>query len=80
MTEKLGRFGHHPNPAIDFCVEVEEIESMHTNIRIGFAPEERKERDRRILRAMSFRVGGDANAVDAKHKLREIEREAGIRY
>lgn len=79
-AEKLGRFGHHPDPAIDFCVEVEEIEAMHCNVKIGFAPEERNERDRRILRAMGFVVGGDANAVHAKHRLREIEREAGIRY
>lgn len=81
VAEKLGRFGHHPDPAIDFCVEVEEIEAIHCNVRLGFILQgEMKERDRRILRAMDFRVGGDQNAVKAKDRLREIEREAGIRF
>ncbi len=75
--EDLGRFGHHPDPAIDFCVEVETIESEHFNTKIGFtsgtptADELRK----RVDRAMSFRVGGDLNAIAAKQLLRAIEEE-----
>lgn len=63
-------FGHHPDPAIDFCVEVEEIEAMACNRRIGFDPE--PDLDRRIERAMMFTVGGDAGAVQAKHSLQTI--------
>jgi len=80
-TEKLARFGHHPDPAIDFCIEVEEIEAMHCNVQLGLAEKgEMRERDRRILHAMDFRVGGTQDAVEAKDRLREIEREAGIRF
>ncbi|MGY3582260.1 hypothetical protein ACVIGB_000815 [Bradyrhizobium sp. USDA 4341] len=63
-------FGHHPDPAIDFCVEVEEIEAMACNRRIGFDPE--PDLDRRIERALMFTVGGDAGAVRAKQSLRQI--------
>jgi hypothetical protein len=77
--EKLGRFGHHPDPAIDFCVEVEAIESEHLNIQIGFTngTPTADELRRRVDRAMSFRVGGDLNAIEAKRLLRGID--AGIR-
>jgi hypothetical protein len=63
-------FDHHPDPAIDFCVEVEEIEAMACNRRIGFDPE--PELDRRIERAMMFTVGGDAGAVQAMQSLQKI--------
>lgn len=66
------KFGHHPDPACDFCVEVEEIEAMVTNRRIGFDPEPTL--DGRIERAMMFRVGGDQIAINAKAILREIEK------
>lgn len=35
-TQTLGRFGHHPDPAIDFCVEVEEIEAIWTDRHLQF--------------------------------------------
>ena len=66
------KFGHHPDPAIDFCVEVEEIQSMACNRSIGFDPEPTL--DARLERAMEFRVGGDIGAIDAKQLLREIEK------
>jgi len=66
-------FDHHPDPAIAFCIEVEEIIGMAYNRRVGFDPEPTL--DQRIERAMMFRVGGDMNCVDAKATLREIERE-----
>lgn len=67
------KFSHHPTPAIDFCVEIEEIKAMAYNRRIGFDAEQTLEE--RIERAMMFRVGGDQNAIDAKADLRQIERE-----
>jgi len=66
-------FGHHPDPACDFCVEVEEIQAMACNRRIGFDPE--PSLDARLERAMMFRVGGDLIAINAKATLREIERD-----
>lgn len=67
------KYDHHPDPAIGFCIEVEEIKAMAYNRRVGFDPEPML--DKRIERAMMFRVGGDLNAIDAKATLREIERE-----
>jgi hypothetical protein len=74
-TEKLGRFGHHPDPAIDFCVEVEIIENEWLNIQIGFenGTPTKDELSKRMEKAMDFRVGGDLNAISAKSLLRSIE-------
>lgn len=62
--EKLGRFGHHPDPAIDFCVEVEEIEGMTRNVEIGF--DEPVDVIARFPLALDFKVGGDLGAVAAR--------------
>lgn len=70
-------FGHHPDPACDFCVEVKEIQAMACNRRIGFDPEPTL--GARIDRAMMFRVGGDVIAINAKAVLREIENEVKAR-
>lgn len=67
------KFDHHPDPAIGFCIEVEEIIAMAYNRRVGFDSEPTL--DARIERAMMFRVGGDQGCIDAKATLREIERE-----
>lgn len=72
-TEKLGRFNHHPDPAIDFCVEVETLEGMVYDAQVGMTPAAPV--FERIDRAMSFRVGGDLNAIAAKDTLRRIERQ-----
>ena len=69
----LGRFGHHHDPAIDFCIEVECIEGEAFNERRGI-PIEGPHIDDRIFRAMQFRTGGDAGAIKAKELLREIEK------
>lgn len=69
--EHLGRFGHHPDPAIDFCVEVEIIEGMAYDARVGTIT--RKTLEDRVFRAMTFNVGGDAGAVNAKGTLRAID-------
>jgi hypothetical protein len=73
MSEQLGRFDHHPDPAIDFCIEVEELEGMAYNRRVGFGPEPTL--NARVNRAMDFRVGGDLNAIAAKGILRTIDAE-----
>lgn len=75
--EKLGRFGHHPDPALDFCVEVEKIKGEWLNIRIGFesGTPAMVELRQRIEKAIQFRVGGDLNAVEAKRLLRRIDAE-----
>jgi hypothetical protein len=71
--EKMGRFGHHPDPANDFCVEVEAIEGLIFNFNAGI---DRNSANigTRIARAMQFTVGADEIAVKAKARLREIER------
>jgi len=80
-TEKLGRFGHHPDPAIDFCFEVETLDSEWLNTKIGFmnGTPSVGELRRRTDRAMDFRVGGDLNAIGAKRLLRLIDGEMGAR-
>lgn len=72
-AEKLGRFDHHPDPAIDFCVEVEALSGMVFEAQAGMIPANPV--FERIDRAMSFRVGGDLNAISAKETLRQIERQ-----
>ncbi|MBZ9600686.1 hypothetical protein [Phyllobacterium chamaecytisi] len=75
--ETLGLFGHHPDPANDFCIEVEAIEGLHFNAlhgisKPGTTPPTMAEVQDRISRAMEFRVGGDEIAVKAKAKLRAL--------
>lgn len=74
--EKLGRFGHHPDPAIDFCVEVESLEGLAFDVERGM--EERQPIALRINRAMGFRVGGDLSAITAKDTLRGLEKRIGV--
>jgi hypothetical protein len=76
-SEKLGRFGHHPDPAIDFCVEVEIIENEWLNNRIGFENGTPliDELRARLDKALSFIVGGDLNAISAKAALRRVDAE-----
>lgn len=76
-TEQLGRFCLHPDPAIDFCVEVETIEGEWLNIQLGFENGTPSKTDlrQRVEKAMEFRVGGDLNAMAAKTLLRRIDSE-----
>lgn len=71
---ELGRFGHHPNPAIDFCVEVDVLKGMVYDAKVGLLDVETV--NERIFRAMSFRVGGVERTVAAKAHLRRLEEEA----
>jgi hypothetical protein len=65
-------FGHHPDPAIDFCHEVDEIEALVFDAVNGIR-DCGSEASQRIRRAMDFRVGGDALSVEAKWRLYELE-------
>lgn len=64
-----GRFGHHPDPATDFCIEVEAIEGLHRDVLAGHAVSSQLEM--RLRRALAFNVGGSADAVEAKTALRK---------
>jgi hypothetical protein len=80
-TTGLGRFGWHPDPAIDFCIEVETLQSRmhgaeHGLSKPGEKPETIADVAVDIERAMWFRVGGDLGAIDAKHLLRRLEARA----
>lgn len=77
----LGRFRHHPNPAIDFCIEVETLQSRLFDAKgslskPGTEPETVVSVLADIQKAMDFRVGGDEGAVNAKRLLRELEADA----
>ena len=70
----VGRFGHHPDPAVDFCEEVDQLKGIAHNVTVGFGDwfTDWIDLDERIFRAMSFRVGGNQNAVAAKGDLRKL--------
>lgn len=74
-ADALQRFGHHPDPAIDFCVEVEELIAILADRKLGVANPDNAGLDARVEKAMKFRVGGDPGAVRAKDMLREVEEE-----
>lgn len=79
--EKLGRFDHHPDPAIDFEIEVQSLEARLFDAKGGISkpgtnPEDVSAVLVDIERAMSFRVGADPSAVSAKQALRALEAEA----
>lgn len=74
MSEQLGKFGHHPDPAIDFCVEVEELMSIATDRKLGFPNPDDDSLARRVECAMNFIAGGDPSAVDAKAEVRAINK------
>lgn len=72
MTMNLGRFGHHPDPAIDFCIEVEELTSIATDRAVGHHNPDDATLEPRIPMALDFAVGGDEGAVAAKTDLNRI--------
>ena len=69
--EKLGRFGHHPDPAVDFCVEVDMIEGLVADVKAK--TQEYEPVADIVFRAMQFTVGGDLRAIAAKQALRDAE-------
>lgn len=70
-----GRFDHHPDPAIDFCIEVDALEGLVADVRAGV--EKRGVVEERLFKATMFRVGGDMRAVSARQKLLTLESELG---
>ncbi|RHZ96504.1 hypothetical protein D1114_07285 [Cereibacter sphaeroides] len=77
----LGRFNNHPDPATDFCIQVEKLtarlfDAQHGLSKPGTAPEDVTDVLRGIETAMEFVVGGDLSAVEAKAILRDLEAEA----
>lgn len=77
----LGKFGHHPDPAIDFEIEIESLQARLIDAKGGVSkPGEAVETVASVLedieRAMTFRVGGDPSAVRAKQTLRDLEADA----
>ena len=77
----LARFNHHADPAIDFCVEVGDLEarlaSLRTSLRVGLSSaSDLSELIADIRKAMDFIVGGVPEAIDAKATLRQIEQDA----
>jgi hypothetical protein len=79
--QPLGRFGHHPDPATDFEVEVASLQARLFDAQHGIANdacqlEPIAQVREAIERAMSFRVGGAPSSVRAKQILRELESEA----
>lgn len=74
-AEAVGRFGFHPNPTIDFCVEVKSLVALAGELDHGTSPATKAEIVERITKAMEFCVGGDLWAIGAKDRLRELERE-----
>ena len=70
----LARFGHHPDPAIDFCIEVEDIEGMAYNVKVGFHDTKDDLRPK-LERALNSGPWIDQHARDAKHILYKIADE-----
>ncbi|EHM01187.1 hypothetical protein HMPREF9946_02191 [Acetobacteraceae bacterium AT-5844] len=69
--EQLGRFGHHPDPAIDFEVEAECLIGLTYDALHDMA--DRAEVRKRLSRAMTFKVGGVPSCCAAKARLRDCE-------
>ncbi len=60
-------FGHHPDPAVDFCVEVDEIEGMTFNAMHKLDP--KKPVEDKIFRASQAGPFIDGNAQKARKRL-----------
>lgn len=71
-TEQLGRFGHHPDAGTDFCVEVEEIESILIDCELGLRNPLTERLGHRSSGAFAFIPCADPIAVAAKQHLREL--------
>jgi len=79
VMETLGRFDHHPDPAIDFCVEIEVIEGQLFEFKAGGFGIDPAALSERMFKASLFRVGGDEGAVAAMRQLRRMQDELASR-
>lgn len=68
----LGRFGHHPNPAIDFEIESNIILDMEYNIKNNIS--EHPTFQERLTKALEFPIGVIEICILAKQKLKKIIR------
>lgn len=81
VDDALGRFGHHPDPATDFEVEVTSLQGRLFNAKHAIpdkhgVTESVAQVADAIKRAMTFRVGGVETSVRAKSILRALELDA----
>ena len=76
-VEKLGRFGHHPDPADDFILEVQDIEQEWGHHKIGYmhGTPSIEELNKRVSRAMDSGPFITEACQMAKDALRQVERE-----
>lgn len=65
---ELGRYGHHPDPSTDFCIEVDCCEGLLADVNADLATYD--DVSHRFVMANDFRVGGDQYAIAAKAALR----------
>lgn len=72
MSGELGRFGHHPDPATDYEIEVQALESIISDKAIGLRVYDPMP-EKRLRRALDFRVGGVPTSVSARALLLKIE-------
>lgn len=72
MSSDFGRFGHHQDHALDFCEEVDQLEAIAYDLRMGLRRGERADFDRRLIAAREFVTGGNKNAIAAKETLLSI--------
>lgn len=71
--EKLCRFNHHPNPAIDFCIEVEELTSLFYDAMYIDASLF-TEYNKRLPKALDFIARVDTNAINASKFINKLSK------
>jgi hypothetical protein len=81
VDDAIGKFGHHPDPATDFEVEVTSLQGRLFNAKHAIpdkhgVTESVAQVADAIKRAMTFRVGGVETSVRAKSILRALELDA----
>jgi hypothetical protein len=74
IEEKLARFGHHPDPEIDWAIECEELENIVSNFHLGltgFGHEQEYERlGKRLSKFLDYGTL-DPHVLEMKRVLRE---------
>lgn len=70
-ADELGRFNHHPDPVIDFEIEIEEIESILIDCEYGLRDWRAERLDERSSKAFGF-ISVSAEGQKAKVALREL--------
>ena len=68
--EKLGRFDHHPDPAIDYEIEVQIIEGLNYDVNVS-GTGDRNELQRRVFFAADFIAKVVPSAIRAQDWLKE---------